>query len=192
MEPVIRFVLTHRRVLAALLVGLSVWAAVTAVTRSPDTRAVVVAARDLPSGATVRAADLATRRLPRSALPTGALPAADVTGRALSGAVRAGEVLTDRRVVDPRDLGAGRVLAVVEVSAATGDLLRAGDAVDLVAVGEDGRTDTVAEGIEVVTVRTDRDRDAAVLGVAAVPGVATAVARASMTSQLAAVVVPRQ
>lgn len=192
MEPVVRFVLTHRRVLAALLAGLAVWSAVTAVTRSPDTREVLVAVRDLPSGATVRDADVTTRRLPRSAVPDGTVDHPAVRGRSLSGAMRAGEVFTDRRVVDPRDLGSGRVLAIVEVSAATGELLRAGDAVDLLAVGDDGRTDTVAEALDVVTVRADRDREAAVLGVAAEPGEATAVARASMTSRLAAVVVARQ
>ena len=42
-----------------------------------------------------------------------------------------------------------------------------------------------------VTVRADRERDAAVLGVAAEPGEATAVARASMVSRLAAGVVAR-
>lgn len=191
MEPVVRFVLTHRRVLAALLAGLAVWSAVTAVTRSPDTREVLVAARDLPGGATVRDADVATRRLPRASVPDGVVDRPAVAGRSLSGAMRAGEVFTDRRVVDPRDLGEGRVLAIVEVSAATGELLRAGDAVDLLAVGDDGRTDTVAETLEVVTVRADRDREAAVLGVAAEPTEATAVARASMLSRLTAVVVAR-
>jgi hypothetical protein len=84
------------------------------------------------------------------------------------------------------------VLATVEVPAATGELLRAGDAVDLLAVGDDGAAHPLAEAVEVVTVRTDADRETAVLGVAAAPHVATRVARASVTSRVAAVVVTRQ
>ncbi|GAA3542942.1 hypothetical protein AFL01nite_10400 [Aeromicrobium flavum] len=192
MESVVRFVLTHRRVLAATLAGLAVWSAVTAVTHAPDTRAVVVAARDLGGGRIVSPADLDVRRLPESAVPAGAVEAADATGRALSGAMREGEIFTDRRVVDPRDLGRGRVLATVEVPAATGELLRAGDTVDLLAIGDDGTADRLAEAVELVTVRTDADRETAVLGVAAAPDVATRVARASVTSRMAAVVVARQ
>jgi len=192
MESVARFVLTHRRVLAATLAGLAVWSAITAVTHSPDTRAVVVATRDLGGGTIVRAADLQARRIPDQSVPDGTVTAGDVTGRALSGAMRAGEIFTDRRVVDPRDLGDGRVLATVEVPAATGELLRAGDAVDLLAVGDEGEAHPVADGVEVVTVRTDAERETAVVGVAAAPAVATKVARASVTSRLAAVVVARQ
>lgn len=192
MESVVRLVLTHRRVIAALLAGLAVWSAITAVTHSPATREVVVAARDLASGAPVTRSDVEIRRVPHAAVPAGTVATSAVTGRTLSGAMREGEIFTDRRVVDPRDLGADRVLAVVELSAATGELLRAGDAIDLVAVTEDGAGDTVAKALEVVTVRTDADRDAALVGVAASPPVATTVARAAMTARLAAVVVPRQ
>lgn len=192
MESVVRLVLTHRRVVAALLAGLAVWSAIAAVTHSPGTREVVVAARDLDSGATLSRSDLEVRRVPHDAVPAGVASLDEVAARALAGPMRAGEIFTDRRVVDPRDLGADRVLAVVEVSAATGELLRAGDAVDLVAVGDDATGGTVAEAVEVVTVSTDAERDAALIGVAAPPRVATAVARAAMTSRLAAVVVPRQ
>ncbi|MET0468140.1 MAG: SAF domain-containing protein [Aeromicrobium sp.] len=192
MESVVRFVLTHRRVLAAALAGLAVWAAVAALTRTPDTREVLVAARDLAGGSTVARADVRVQRLPLDTVPAGSIDRPDAIGRALSGAMRAGEVFTDRRVVDPRDLGDGRVLASVEVPSATGDLLRPGDAVDLLAVGDEGRADPVAEAVEVVTVRSDVDRETAVLGVATAPGVATEVARASVTSRLTAVVVARQ
>lgn len=190
MESVVRLVLTHRRLIAALLAGLAVWSAITAVTHSPGTREVVVAARDLDSGVAVTRSDLEVRRVPHAAVPAGVTAIGDVPGRALAGPMRAGEIFTDRRVVDPHDLGANRVLAVVEVSAATGELLRAGDSVDLVAVDEDGAGATVAEAVEVVTVSTDPERDAAVIGVAAAPRIATSVVRAAMTSRLAAVVVP--
>ena len=192
MESAVRFVLTHRRVLAALLAGLAVWAAVAAVTRSPDTREVLVAARDLPGGSTVTRSDVRTQRLPLDGVPAGAIERPAAIGRALAGAMRSGEVFTDRRVVDPRDLGDGRVLATVEVPAATGDLLRPGDAVDLLAVDDEGRADPVAERVEVVTVRSDADRETAVLGVAATPEIATEIARASVTSRITAVVVGRR
>lgn len=191
MESALRFVLTHRRVLAATLAGLAVWAAVNAVTRSPDTREVLVAARDLGSGATVLRSDLETRRLPDGAVPAGLATSPEIVGRALAGPMRAGEVFTDRRVVDPRDLGRGRVLSTVEVSSATAELLRPGDAVDLLAVAEEGAAEPVAEAVEVVTVRSDPERETAVLGVAAAPEVSTRVARASVTAHLAAVVVTR-
>lgn len=189
MESVVRFVLTHRRLLSAALVGLSVWAGVTAITHTPDTRPVLVAARDLANGDTVTTDDVETRRVPEAAVPAGTLTATDVTGRALSGAMRSGEVFTDRRVVDPRDLGPGRSLAVVEVAGATGDVMRAGDTVDILAVGESA--EAIATSVEVVTVRVDEDRDAAVLGIVAPPRIAAALARASATSRLAAVVVAR-
>ncbi|WP_286931197.1 MULTISPECIES: SAF domain-containing protein [Aeromicrobium] len=191
MESAARFVLIHRRVLAATLAGLAVWAAIGAVTRSPDTREVLVAARDLAGGSAVGPADLRTQRLPLDAVPAGSIDRPAAIGRALAGPMRAGEVLTDRRVVDPRDLGEGRVLATVEVPSATGSLLRSGDAVDLLAVGDEGRAVPVAEAVEVITVRSDPDRETAVLGVAAPPRVATEVARASVTSRLTAVVVGR-
>ncbi len=192
MEQAARFVLAHRRLIAAALVGLSVWAALTALDRSPTTRAVLVAAHDLPSGTQVRSADLASVRLPGTVVPDGTIDEADITGRSLSGGMRAGEVFTDRRVVDPRDLGGGDVLAVVEVAAATGEMLRAGDAVDVVAVDDDGAATTVLRAAEVVTVRTDETRDAAVLGLAATPEGATELARVSVTSRLSAVVTTRQ
>lgn len=191
MESVVRFVLTHRRVLAAALAGLAVWSAITAVTRSPDTRSVLVAARDLPGGVVVSTRDLDERRLPRTAVPDGTVTADDLTGRAVAGAMRAGEVFTDRRVVDPRDLGRGRVLATVEVPVATGQLLRPGDSVDLIAIGEEGGAEPVAQAVEVVTIRTQRDRETSVLGVATEPDVASEVARVAVTSRVAAVVVAR-
>lgn len=191
MESVVRFVLTHRRILAATLAGLAVWSAITAVTRSPDTRPVLVAARDLSGGAVIATRDLEQRRLPRGVVPDGTVGAEDLTGRAVAGAMRAGEVFTDRRVVDPRDLGQGRVLATVEVPVATGQLLRPGDAVDLLAIGEEGNARPIARAVEVVTIRTQRDRETSALGVAAESDVASEVARVAVTARLAAVVVPR-
>lgn len=188
MEQVARFVLAHRRLIAAGLVGLAVWSAITALTHEPGTRPVLVAADDLPGGRVLRAGDLSTRALPDDAVPIGALTDDEAVGRVLSGGMRAGEVVTDRRAIAPRDLGDGRVLAVVEVPAATGEVLRPGDRVDVLAVGDDGRAAaTVAEGVELVTVRLRPDRDAAVLGIGADRDTAVDLARLSVTSRLNAV-----
>jgi Flp pilus assembly protein CpaB len=80
MESVIGFVLIHRRVIAATLAALAVWSGITAVTHSPDTRTVLVAARDLDGGRIVSRADLQVRRLPHAAVPTGTVGSQDVTG----------------------------------------------------------------------------------------------------------------
>lgn len=192
MHQAVLFVLTHRRVVAAVLVGLAVWAALTALTRDPDTRTVTVVARDLPGGTTLRSGDLRTADLPRDVVPAGTVGAGAAVGRILSGGVRSGEVVTDRRAVDPRDLGDGLVLAAVEVPASAGEVLRTGDAVDVLAVGDDGTADVVAENTAVVTIRTDPERETTVLGVGADRRTATELARVSVTSRLTAIVRPRQ
>ncbi|GAA5102843.1 SAF domain-containing protein [Haloechinothrix salitolerans] len=62
---------------------------------------VVVTARDVATGTTLRAADLTVTRLPPSAVPTGALTTTDAAiGAMLAGSARTGEPLTDARIVD--------------------------------------------------------------------------------------------
>lgn len=192
MERVSRFVLVHRRVIAALLVAAAVWSALMALTRDPDTRPVAVAAHDLSGGATVRPDQVEVRRWPAAAVPKSLIDPADVDGRVVVGGMRAGEPFTDRRAVDPRDLGAGRVLAVVEVPAAVGVVVRGGDAVDVLAVGDDGAGTTVAESADVIAVRRDQDRDVTVLGLAVERRTAADVARLAVTSRLTAVVSDRR
>lgn len=191
MDQVARFVLTHRRSLAAVLVALAVWSGLSALTNAPDTVLVPVAARDLPGGAALTARDVTHRHVPRESEPAGLLDDDQIHGRAVAGAMRRGEMFTDRRVVDPRNLGQGRVLAVAEVPSATGEILRPGDRVDLVAVGDDGETAAVATDVEVVTIRSASDRDAAVLAVAATPTAAAEVARVSVMSRITAVLSTR-
>lgn len=192
MQQAVLFVLAHRRIVAAVLVGLAVWSGLTALTRDPDTRDVTVVAHDLAGGTTLRASDLRSADLPRGAVPAGVMARDASVGRILSGGMRAGEVVTDRRAVDPRDLGNGLVLAAVEVPASAGEVLRTGDEVDVLAVGDDGAADVVAEGTEVVTIRTDAERETTVLGIGADRRTATELARVSVTSRLTAVVRTRQ
>lgn len=120
---------------------------------------VLVAARDLPAGTVLADDDLAVAPLPPEAAPGGALTdRADATGATLAAPVRAGEPITDVRLVGPGlvDPDAGTVAMPVRISDATqADLLRVGDAIDLLATDPEARTTTTVT------------RDAVVL---AVPG----------------------
>ena len=137
-----------RQVAAAALVCLALVLALrpppapTGTGPGPPTVAVVVAAADLPAGAVLTAADLATVRLPADAAPAGA--AADVaarTAQVLAAPVRAGEVVTDVRLVGPglwSQVPDGQVAAPVRLAdLAVATLLRAGDRVDVLAATTD-------------------------------------------------------
>lgn len=127
---------------------------------SADVR-VVVATTDLAPGATLSADDVAVRSLPGSAVPHGALTAAAMAiGRVLAGPVRAGEPLTDVRIVGPADTA----LTTGDPDAATvpvrladpdvADLLRPGIRVDVVTLDPDHQSDPVlAENATVVAIR---------------------------------------
>jgi Flp pilus assembly protein CpaB len=207
MDRFLRFILRHRRMLAAAATGLAVYFALSAVTAEPDGRAVVLAGRDLDSGTRLRASDVRRTRLrasdvrattlPRAAVPAGAaLDARDVVGRTTSGALRRGEVLTDRRTVraGPLDgFGPERVLSVVRVTdPSVLALLRAGDRVDVVAVrGDDSpKASRVARGAIVVTVPRQRSTfsEGAPVGLAVTHRVALDLAERTLDSRLALVV----
>ncbi len=190
MEQTLRFVLTHRRLIAAVLLGLSVAFAISAVTKTPETQAVQVASRDLPSGKPVKSTDFKQLELPVEAVPAETLSRSELPGRVLTGAMRAGEVFTDRRVVIPRGMGPDQVFVSVEVAAATGLMFRPGDRLNLVAVGEDGTAETVAERVELVNINAAEDRDSAVLGLAAPNPIATRIAQVGVSHRLTAIVSP--
>jgi pilus assembly protein CpaB len=130
-----------RRVRRLLSVALFLVAAALALRTAPEGGGsdVVLAARDLPIGSTVAAADLTTAH--SETPPAGALSTvSEVVGQVLSGAVRQGEVLTDARIV-PRsgpDPGPGRV--AVPITPADGSavaLLSVGMHVAVLAVARD-------------------------------------------------------
>jgi len=138
-----RAVLARRRLLAALLAGVAVLSAVRAAAEPVvPTGPVVVAARDLAAGTTVRGSDLRVARLPADSLPGGsAAEIAPLTGRVLAAPVREGEPVTDVRIVAPGLLDGfpGLVAAPVRVAdPAVVALLAAGDRVDVVAARPDG------------------------------------------------------
>jgi Flp pilus assembly protein CpaB len=138
----------HRRWLAAGTLALAVLVALRALSPAPPPQTdAVVAVRDLPGGQRLGADDLAVRQVPRDVIPEGAVPdTAALVGRTLASPTRAGEVVTDRRVLDEGLLAAypGTVAVPARLAdAAARALLRVGDTVDLVAASPQGRAASV-------------------------------------------------
>jgi Flp pilus assembly protein CpaB len=154
------FIVLHRRGLLALAAGMTVLVGLRAVAPpDPPRTEVVVASVDLPGGEVLDSHDLAVRRVPTELLPTGAASsAAEVEGRTLAAPVRAGEVLTDRRVVAPGLLADHPATGAVPVrlpDAGVRQLLRVGDRVDLVAASPRGASAAVvAEAVAVLAMPT--------------------------------------
>lgn len=150
-----RAVLRRRRSLSALLAGLAVLAGLAALAPSEaPTVAVVVAARDLPSGAVLGPGDVERVALPVPRVPEGAVD--DVDGSTLAGPLRRGEPVTDVRLVGPGLAAAHPDRAVVPIripDAAVVALLRVGDRVDVMASdpAEAGaRAEVIASGATVL------------------------------------------
>ncbi|HTI21321.1 MAG TPA: SAF domain-containing protein [Kutzneria sp.] len=145
-----------RRAAAALLAVLAVvLAAATLLHGRDNTVPVLVAARDVPSGATLTGDDVRIRSLPAAYAPAGTITdAGAAVGRVLAGAARSGETITDVRLVGPANtlLATGSPDAVAVpvrlTDAAVADLLRPGSRVDV--VGDPG---VLANDAVVVVVR---------------------------------------
>jgi Flp pilus assembly protein CpaB len=196
MAHVLRFVLRHRRLLASFAAGWAVFFALTAVTAEPDGQPVVVASRDLRSGATVGADDLRSMSVTSGVAPDHAVRSArDVIGRTTSGAIRRGEMFTDRRTISAGPLdgyGPGRVLAVVRVNdPSVLALLRPGDVVDVLAVGgeQSPKATLVARRAAVVTIPRQQSSfaDGAPVGLAVTSTVALRLAERALDARLAVV-----
>ncbi|MEV7550548.1 SAF domain-containing protein [Amycolatopsis sp. NPDC089917] len=117
--------------------------------------ATVVSARDLPAGALLRAGDLELVDLPDDVRPQGATgQRASVEGRMLVGAARAGEPLTDVRLLDTAIPGSGdpesSTVPVRLADAAVAELLRPGQRVDVVAAAEPRREASVLASMAMV------------------------------------------
>ena len=99
-RPVRRAVLARRRLLAALLTAVAVATGLHAATAPPPAEVrVLVAAHDLPSGAVLGPDDLRRVGFAPGSVPAGAVP--DAAGRTLAAPLRAGEPVTDVRLVGP-------------------------------------------------------------------------------------------
>jgi Flp pilus assembly protein CpaB len=161
-----------RQVAAGVLACLALLLALRPPPPGPETAAqrtvpVVVAATDLPAGATLTAGHLATAFLPADATPAGAATDIDqLSGQVLAAPVRGGEPVTDVRVVGPglwSRVPDGLVAAPVRLAdLAVATLLRAGDRVDVLAAAAapDGAVPAaavVAEAALVLAVPADAD-----------------------------------
>lgn len=149
--------LARRALAAALLVVAAVLALQPGAEGGEPTAPMLVTAHDLPLGATLGRDDVRMTRVPESSRPTGALtePAA-ADGRVLAGRARAGEPLTDVRLVGPRSVPAGTATVPVRLAdPGVADLLRPGSRVDVVTLaesGEPGGGHVLAGGVSVLTV----------------------------------------
>ena len=163
-RPVRRAVLRRRRLIAALLTGVAVVAGVRAAAGpTPATVPVLVAARDLPAGARIDAADLETVRFAPGSAPEAV--ADDPVGQVLAAPLRSGEPVTDVRLVGP-ELTAGQP-GVVAVPVRLPDpamvaLLDVGDRIDLLATDpQEGGASVVATDVPVLAIPAADDRTGA-------------------------------
>ncbi|NEE01135.1 Flp pilus assembly protein CpaB [Phytoactinopolyspora halotolerans] len=162
-----RAIAWRRRLLAAGLAAGTVALAIEAISTSsaPPGAELHVAAHDLPGGTILASDDVTTVTVPPDAQPDGALNAEDISGRVLAGPVRAGEPITDVRVIGPSLLsGWDDELEAVPVriaDAGSAALLRPGDRINLLAVSPDGLQETrvVASAVPVLFVGGDTPAD---------------------------------
>jgi pilus assembly protein CpaB len=149
-----------RRVAAALLAAVAVALALRpgppAEAAAPETQPVVIAGRSLDAGRPLDAGDLALAHYPPGTAPAFVVAEPDLlVGRVLAGAVRAGEPLTDTRLVGPgltSLLPEGQVAAPVRLAdLAVAGLVHTGDRVDVLATEPGaGAAETVAPGVRVL------------------------------------------
>ncbi|HEY5201089.1 MAG TPA: SAF domain-containing protein [Acidothermaceae bacterium] len=141
----------YHRLLRAVLIVIGVAIVVARLSPKPaPTTAIVAAARDLPAGAVLTAADLRTIALPPATVPAGATTdLAAVLGSQLSGPLRRGEPLTDVRLTDGvlSRPAPGVVSAPVRLAdSQAAQLLQPGQRIDVLAastaVGDAGPADT--------------------------------------------------
>ena len=186
----------HRVLLAAGLAAGSVATAVTALSPpAAPTTPVVVAARDLSPGAPLSGDDLRTVALPAGSTPAGALrEPSSAVGRLVPGPVRAGEPLTDVRLLGPGLLPPGPEVAtpVRVAERATSALVAPGDLVDVLSAAPDGSASaaTVATAVRVLSVplAADDPGEGALLVLAATRSAAARLAAAAVTGRLSVVV----
>jgi pilus assembly protein CpaB len=138
-----RLLARYRRILGALLAAVAVLVVVEALApAAPASRPVVVAARDLESGSVLSAGDVRVVQMPPRLVPAGSTySAAKVVGSVVAGPMRAGEVVTDRRLLE-RALVAGYPPGIVAAPVRVRDagvvsLLSVGDRIDVYAVRSD-------------------------------------------------------
>jgi Flp pilus assembly protein CpaB len=180
---------------AAALAALAVAAGLRAVAPAEAAAVpVLAAARDLPAGALLDDDALTTVPVLPEAVPEGALTSPDdAVGARTAGAVRAGEALTDVRLLGAGLLPPGDDVAVpVRVAEpAVAGLLRPGDRVDVLAASPEGgeAARVVVSDVAVLAVpEPDQLADGALVVLAASPGGAARLAAAAVSSRLSVAV----
>lgn len=150
MPSLLRLIRKRRRFVVAGLVFLAVWIALGMIRSTPETVAVLVAARDLPAGAVLAEGDLTPGTLVREDAAGVQIsdPSAAV-GHVLLAPLAAREPLTTTRLLEARSLAAGHVLVSVHLVADQARFVRAGDRIDLIGV-EQGAAKVLAAGVRVV------------------------------------------
>jgi Flp pilus assembly protein CpaB len=134
-----------RRFTAVVALGLAVFCSLHVLRpQPPPTRAVWVVAHDLTGGAPLTAHDLKPERLPLPLIPRGALLVRErVVGRLVAAPMRAGEPVTDVRLLEPSLLAALPESGLVAVPIRLADgpaaaaLTRPGDLVDVLGTAGD-------------------------------------------------------
>ncbi len=195
-----RAVLARRRPLAAVCAALAVAVALRTNAAPPEPHAsVLTAARDLPAGTVLGAADLARTAFDPDSVPSGVLPGPSAAvGRTTTTPVRAGEPITDVRLLAASVLEGYAGLVAVPVRIGDADavrLLRAGDRVDLLAADPQGERParTVGYDVPVLTIPRPASEDPTSTGgalvVVGVPDrTARTLAQASVSSFLSVVI----
>lgn len=159
-----RAVLARRRPLAALSAAAAVAVGLQAASPAPPARTTVLtAAQDIPAGTVVGPGDVRAVGYAPATAPDGALRTVEeAVGRTTTSPLRAGEPLTDVRLVAGALLDGypGTVGAPVRIpDAGAVALLRVGDRVDVLAADpRTGRADVVAESVPVLAVPRARDQ----------------------------------
>ena len=155
LAPVRRALRWHRRLLAAGFAMVAVYCVLTVLTEPEPGVRLLVAAREVPAGATLSPADLTVLTLPPEAVPDGALTEPDqALGRTVVAQVPPRAVITTSCLTSTGTLVApGRLaLPVTLAAAAPVALLRPGDTIDLLGVGSTGVVEVLARGVRVVTI----------------------------------------
>jgi Flp pilus assembly protein CpaB len=131
-----------------LLMLVATGGAIVAWSAAENTRPIVVAIRDLPSGAIVSDGDVAVRRVRvDDAIYNAAVPGSDlstVVGRQLAGPVYAQQVLARAQVSSLPAVPAGQVVLTIPVRAdnAAGGRVRAGDLVQVLVTSNRGKPES--------------------------------------------------
>ena len=141
-----RKILIRRLIAGALAVTAGVLAVNSLTAGHPQSVSAIIAVKDLPAGTQLADSDIAVREVAAGLMPTGAfheVPA--VRDKVLASSVRAGEALTDVRLIGPENIkittGDPKAAAVpIKLAdARVADLLQPGSRIDVIGKGADQR-----------------------------------------------------